>query len=279
MIVPFLVVLTLAATASQPPSPSGRVGSQTPQQQSATQNKQPSNQNPPVTALVSQQPAQQPNQATAPQNQQPTPNRWDRFVDNGANWAIVFLTFVLAVIGYFQWLATDTANRHNTVTERAYVTMSHRSFSIDDAATARVRVLTRIKISNTGNTPAKITAIQILSRVTEFLPTIPPYQQAATAERVEAFVSANDWFNLSPRLDLLSTEQWAAVQLNRTERLWLIGYIDYIDKFGNRHRSGYARVYDPDAFTLVLVQTPGYNYDRPREKGEGNDWDEPTKQS
>lgn len=45
-------------------------------------------------------------------------------------------------------------------------------------------------------------------------------------------------------------------------------------------RGGYARQYDPrrddpaneNRNNLIFVTQRGYNYDRPRKKGEGNDW-------
>ncbi len=56
----------------------------------------------------------------------------------------------------------------------------------------------------------------------------------------------------------------------------LIGYVDYLDKFGGRHRGGYARKFAPELDgtdnNLIFVDQTGYNYDRSRKKGEGNDW-------
>ena len=47
----------------------------------------------------------------------------------------------------------------------------------------------------------------------------------------------------------------------------VIGYVDYIDKFGQKHRSGYARQYDPGVElggnNLPFVRKAGYNYDQP----------------
>jgi hypothetical protein len=63
--------------------------------------------------------------------------------------------------------------------------------------------------------------------------------------------------------------------------------VDYIDAFGQRLRSGYARVYkpvrdDPRLYAspqdhakrsnLVFVTQEGYDYDRQRTPDEGNDW-------
>ncbi len=55
------------------------------------------------------------------------------------------------------------------------------------------------------------------------------------------------------------------------EELWLYGFVDYTDEFGQDHRGGYARVYS-DALAgrsdemnnLVFVDKAGWNYDSPR---------------
>jgi hypothetical protein len=52
--------------------------------------------------------------------------------------------------------------------------------------------------------------------------------------------------------------------------------VDYIDAFGERHRGGYARIYDPQPGVpnnLGFVAQDGYNYDRLRDEGEGRDWE------
>ncbi len=68
--------------------------------------------------------------------------------------------------------------------------------------------------------------------------------------------------------------------------LFIVGFVDYRDKFGTRHRGGYARKYaiakddrcsydSDEAFlkrnNLIIVTESGYNYDRPRRRGEGNE--------
>jgi hypothetical protein len=70
--------------------------------------------------------------------------------------------------------------------------------------------------------------------------------------------------------------------------LYVIGFVDYIDQFGERHRGGYGRRYYPAIDEMkykteadrakrnnlhVIVQE-GYNYDRLRHRGEGKDWSE-----
>ena len=57
------------------------------------------------------------------------------------------------------------------------------------------------------------------------------------------------------------------------DELWLYGFVDYTDEFGQSHRGGYARVYIPEKDdpsipvekrnNLSFVSEPGWNYDRP----------------
>ena len=106
----------------------------------------------------------------------------------------------------------------------------------------------------------------------------------------------DDSFNIFGEFDVEAADITRVKADPKTWKFYLLGYVDYIDKFGDRHRAGYARVYDPlensearytkagvldvKAYArrnnLPFVMTPGYNYDRPREKkkGEGNDWDD-----
>lgn len=82
--------------------------------------------------------------------------------------------------------------------------------------------------------------------------------------------------------------------------LQVVGFVDYMDRFGQHHRSGYGRVYYPqaddrhsseyridtdgindseyqDRNNLHVVTQPGYNYDRPTRPGECDDW--PTREN
>ncbi len=55
------------------------------------------------------------------------------------------------------------------------------------------------------------------------------------------------------------------------EELWLYGYVDYTDEFGQDHRGGYARVYrEGKGNNLFFVGKTGWNYDSPRLPNEGD---------
>lgn len=154
--------------------------------------------------------------------------------------------------------------------ERAYVNMSHVPPGITFPASDKIEAVVQIK--NNGRTPANITAA-VLTFWTELeLPEQPPYPREAEG----------GGFSL-PRGDHYFKRHAKTIPLLRLSEVrtgkrpaWLLGYVDYIDTFDRRHRAGYARRYDPrpEALenNLPFETTGGYNYDRERQQGEGNDW-------
>jgi hypothetical protein len=147
----------------------------------------------------------------------------------------------------------------------------------------------KIGIKNFGRTPANVTDVLIKALLlpsSQALPEIPDYARERKDSPKAFLVSGDEFFYT----DVVKISAAEVPQLrNETITLWLYGYVDYIDQFGQRHRGGYARVYSP-AFdnrgtyktdeefkarsNLLFVSQDGYNYDRTRKKGEGNDWDE-----
>lgn len=287
---------------SQPPSPGPSIGSQTPQEQTESQKAQPNDAKAPVVTPSGQNPTQQPEQRTAPQTQQSSANWGDWFTGDRANWGILLLTFVLAVIGFFQWWATHTANKHYVVIERAYISMSHHppglnipglvSTGQDGGAVRDVEVYVAIK--NYGNTPANVTyaLVQLLNR-SEPLPEHPPYDESGLKSVSVSTVKGDDFtfFHSRP----ISFGDIEDIRNGTSpKKLYVIGYADYIDKFGSRHRAGFGRWYNPvtddvrlyqdengtvdlkalnERNNLLFITQPNYNYDRERKNGEGKDWE------
>lgn len=206
----------------------------------------------------------------------------------------LFLFMVaLAQVGLFVWQlrlmreavadAKDVASAAKSQSEsliraeRAYVKMSHAQPGINfqDGGGAFVVV---IGVKNFGRTPAYVTDALIkhlILPITEPLPNFPDYKRTERDRTpVKGFLVTNDEIFLR-LLFPFGQEHILPISTN-SERLYLYGFVDYIDQFGQRHRGGYARVYNNDspANNLDVVSQDRYNYDRPRKKGEGNDWDE-----
>jgi hypothetical protein len=210
--------------------------------------------------------------------------------------ALAALTLGLLCVGFGQWMTYRDTLATNKEIERAYVTMSHRppGLSVEQPGAAGVLFGPDVRgcgfvieIKNHGRTPARITdaLIKFLPLPTgEHLPEQPNYDDALPREQAKFFLVAGDLFIFQGGYLI---EGWASVRSLKTVTLYVYGYVDYIDKFGRRHRAGYGRVFDPaldnpsmyegnvlpaDRSNLGFISNANYNYDRERKKGEGNDW-------
>lgn len=167
--------------------------------------------------------------------------------------------------------AAKTSAEAVMLSERAYVKMSHMEpgvMFIDDITVITAKVL--VKLENCGRTPASITDVHLrISRIAfaDQLPETPDYGDSIPIGC--PFLVPGDFVNV-PTVRGVGDDQ--------RRRIVVFGYVDYIDVFGVRHRAGYARehVENIQGNNLVFVSAPGYNYDRPRKKSEGNDWDQPV---
>jgi hypothetical protein len=204
-----------------------------------------------------------------------------------------FFTLILGLFTGALWLSTralwEVTNEtllHNKRVERAYVKMSHRPPGLDIKANTGL-IYIDMGVKNFGSTPADITYVMFKTIVLPHnhpLPEKPDY----SGDRVvfpQAFLVSQEEFFIHHPLKIAEGEIIAV--LDYSSDLYVIGYVDYIDKFGDRHRGGYARQYavgrddrssyrSDDAFAnrsnLIFVTAAGYNYDRARAAGEGNDW-------
>jgi len=222
--------------------------------------------------------------------------------------------------------AADKQTAHTQVVERAYVTITHDPPGIQPATERQAgepaqwthHLSLRMRVTNHGNTPARITGCLVQLVLTNGeLPATPNYDpDLFRASDVSLVQSDSFSINIPYEFKATGDRSFSAAFRQMAEaghRLYVLAYVDYIDRFGERHRWGYARTYDaalddktrPDYKTavaregapvprsaglfwdkifdqtlydnrnnLVFVMNPGYNYDRPRVRGEGNDWDE-----
>jgi hypothetical protein len=190
-----------------------------------------------------------------------------------SDWEPILLglgTIAIAAFTWRLWLATTALWHHTRVVERAYVKMSHLppGVTFHDGGKAKVT----IQVINRGRTPAYVTDVRlspiVLSK-TENLPEraryTPPEGQSA-----QAFLVASD--HIFIEMDFW-VQDLAAV-LSGTKSLYFVGYVDYVDAFKQRHRGGYARLYNLHDKTnnLVFVTSSAYNYDRLRPQDVGTDW-------
>ena len=160
--------------------------------------------------------------------------------------------------------ATDTVTAMRR-SERAYVTISHKPPGLDLDEKPGFANFT-IEVKNHGRTPATVTDVLIhLDRFTKEnpAPDQPIYRTYESRMKVGAFLVAGNSFKRSPSMALPTGADEG--------ELWLYGYVDYVDEFGDTHRGGYARVYNPNAYdisvpleernNLAFVAKAGWNYD------------------
>ncbi len=173
---------------------------------------------------------------------------------------LALFTLALVCVSVLQWRTLDATQKSGVVVERAYVGLSHRSPGLRPFDPTAPVAEVNIRVKNHGNTPADVRAVSLGVWVGASLPDVPPY---APSTAITAFVTAHDAFVLHRSLPFSVAEYNQIVA--GAARLYLLGYVDYIDRFGQRHRHGYARVWDRSNVTnnLVFVTEVGYNYDRP----------------
>ena len=127
-----------------------------------------------------------------------------------------------------------------------------------------------------GRTPARVTDALLSSMIVpngRDIPNRPIYTEAPDRDVPSAFLVVNDFFLFRGSTNI-TTEQSSQVRAGEAQ-LCIVAYVDYIDQFNERRRGGYGRIYHRDLDNnLVFINERGYNYDRVRLPGEGNDWDE-----
>lgn len=186
-------------------------------------------------------------------------------------------------VAWFTYVLVTTAKRadeHFRVSERAYIQMSHRR-GIEFIGGEKITV--KMQVRNWGKTPGRVTDQRlgpILKATKNAKLTGPPdYSALKETTAPEAFLIPTGLYNWSVGFEF--SEVGAAEAIKDGEAtLFLIGYVDYKDEFGGRYRAGYARKYatnpedSGDPNNLSFVPSKGFNYDRMRKPGEGNDWDD-----
>ena len=201
-------------------------------------------------------------------------------VSAAATVAIAFFSFTL-------WWVNRRQGLDARVIQRAYVTISHSPPGVEIDRSDRSDFWHEARIKNFGQTPARVTQVVMKPVVVahgEQLPAIPDYTCVDLGPSLKAFLVRDDEFFI-PRIHSITPYEMGLVR-DHSADLYVIGFVDYIDQFDERHRAGYARQYFPAVDeinyeteaerakrnNLHVVAQDGYNYDRSRRRGEGKDW-------
>jgi hypothetical protein len=212
---------------------------------------------------------------------------------------LLIVTTALAFYTYELWGSTKDLVEKTEETARtelrAYVKASPCPPGIQIGSSTQISgmegLTCNLEIRNYGQTPATVTDVitkAVILTKTDKLPQIPEYGEAGNSGLFGTFlVKDESFFKLYGEFAPIGTN----IGNVKTGEiiLYFYGYVDYIDAFRQRHRGGFGRVFYPaiddrslykteEDFTkrcnLIFLSQGGYNYDRPRKKGEGNDWDE-----
>lgn len=200
-----------------------------------------------------------------------------------SNWWIAGFTGILAVVAILQWIVYRDTLAANKTIERAYVTLSNISTGLRSDVTEQMRVVggpgnqnetilirhmsVTLEVKNHGKTPADLLG-GIVSLViednppqstspTNFFSYLPPF-----------FLVSGDTKKWRPTFHLPETLYENIQRAN--PQLWVVGYIDYRDRFGDKHRCNYGRHYIPptwadnsEGFLQFDVTTASLNNDNP----------------
>jgi len=142
--------------------------------------------------------------------------------------------------------------------ERGYAKISHCNPLNLEVISDSLRF--QMEIKNWGRTPIQVTHVFLSTYVVDVGDPLPPKPPYGISKPFHAFLVSMEplyfWMNV---LGSIGDQKREIQEGNKT--LYLIGYVDYSDKFGNKHRGGYARQYGPLGPDLTFVIQDGYNYD------------------
>lgn len=209
------------------------------------------------------------------------------FLDTHNGLVTAIATIFVAGFTWTLWRSGDAAARtagmsaeHFRLSERAYFQLSHRSGIRFFPEEGKIRVAMQVK--NCGKTPGTVT-YQLLGPIVVRardgkLVSPPDYSALKDARTPETFLIPDGLYKWDIGFEFKDEGIVEAIEAGEFT-LFLIGYVDYKDQFGGRHRSGYARIYvprdpnSPQGNNLSYPTASGFNYDRERIPGEGVDWD------
>lgn len=199
-----------------------------------------------------------------------------------ANWVIVFLTLALFAVAYREWRLNQAAQKHTITIERAYVDMSPAK-GLPQIQSGEVPKVV-IDISNYGHTPAEVIGVALIGLIGERLPdSFPDIQPKENARFFIQPGGDNTVVHWIPDYELLVkplTNQEVDVLSIRTGYLkfWIIGWVDYTDRFGETHRHRFTRQYHPPKDVPAKPDETNYFIVPPNPGFNGEDYDKQQKQ-
>jgi hypothetical protein len=151
-------------------------------------------------------------------------------------------TIAIACFSYTLWTVNKQQMSDARVIQRAYVTISHSSPGVEVGKNGNF--WHEAVVRNFGQTPARITDVVMKSVVVahgQSLPIIPDYTCEDPGPSLQAFLVRDDKFFV-PRFFSVTPSEMEQVRAQSAD-LYVMGFVDYVDQFGERHRAGYARIF------------------------------------
>lgn len=189
-------------------------------------------------------------------------------------------TIVIGIFTWTLWRSTNRAGEHFRVTERAYFQLSHKG-GVTFPAGEKVALTMQVK--NWGRTPGTVTDQRVgpmlIMEKDGKLSGPVDYSGLEKSTSPYTFLVPTGHYNWDIGFEFTEAGVVQAILAGEIT-LFMVGYVDYRDQFGDRWRSGYARRYatiagqNPLANNLSYVTAKGFNDDRHRLPGEGVDWDD-----
>jgi hypothetical protein len=124
----------------------------------------------------------------------------------------------------------------------------------------------RVKVKNYGRTPADITNVVLTHHIGQTENDLPPVPCQPPTNHVPTayfLVAGMNFFHTAPAFHISASD---LNDIHTGEKfLWVYGYVEYVDRFGECHRGGYGRRYRAsDVNNLIFETAPRYNYDEDR---------------
>jgi hypothetical protein len=217
-------------------------------------------------------------------------NQGDDFQNRAWNWfkafiwkivtdPIAFATALIALLAAIQINVYRHMRDHAIQIERAYVGFGTKLIA-GGGSEKHQELLFTLKLHNFGNTPARIERLSARYYIDYKLSVgAPPDLGKVIFELAgdEVFLVKGGDFTERNHPFPVTKEEWDEVNrppTKETRRLWLLGFIEYRDRFLQLHLARYARVWDkvdpaplsqyitmPKVDALTFATTLGYNTD------------------
>jgi hypothetical protein len=178
-----------------------------------------------------------------------------------------FLTLVIAGASVMTFLIYRAILDANKQIERAYIGFGHSEPNPEMGKAAYFS----LQVHNFGNTPATVRQVVVAYRISnEPLPARPRYEQRLPIEESRVFLVKTGEFWTRPVPMGIDGTEWDRI-IAGEKTLWILGYVDYTDRFTQMHRGRFARVYDVPNRRLTFESKANYNDDQPIQEGQSED--------